>query len=213
VSSLSQNRQGIPAADVHLSSSHEVGAEIPGRPRLQASLEAGIEVTCVYCYITCHAVFQIEVPDSSEMDTFWASTLDAIQDAIGDLVETGQELMFQDEDINGTNSHALDDVASVTLPQPPSVSLRVELRDLDLYAELQTIISGQATLSLTLYRSQTPIGIWLDENNEIGAFFTIDLLLSAEADIKINSGFHIKLDDGVSFNLALFSEDISSLEM
>ena len=204
----------LPAvANVHPSSSPEVGGDISGQPQLETTLEAGIEVTCVYCYVACHAAFEVEVPDSSEIASFWDSTLEAIQGAIGNLTDVGEELIFPDDDDNTTTSHALDNVANVTLPQPPAVSLRVELSDLELYAELQTVISGQATFTLTLYRSTTPIGVWLDENNEIGAIFTVDLLLSAEADVTINSGFHIKLDDGVSFNLALFRENVRSLEM
>jgi hypothetical protein len=44
----------------------------------------------------------------------------------------------------------------------------------------------------------------------MGAVFSVDLILIPDADIHIESGIHIKLDDGVAFDMQLFDKDIAS---
>jgi hypothetical protein len=74
---------------------------------------------------------------------------------------------------------------------------------------LETVLSGGLTYSLNLYTSNSPIGVAISDEIMAGVFFTIDLILSTEAEIDIHSGFHIKLDDGVAFDIALFSQNVS----
>jgi hypothetical protein len=95
------------------------------------------------------------------------------------------------------------------MPEIPETRLSFQFDDLDLYVLLDTVISGGLTYNLNLFTSDSPIGVAISDEVQAGVFFTIDLILSTEAEIDISSGFHIKLDDGVSFDIALFGQNVS----
>jgi hypothetical protein len=56
-----------------------------------------------------------------------------------------------------------------------------------------------------LYKSETPLGISAGRDLEVGIVFTVDVILSVEAEIDIISGFYIKLNDGVAINIPLLN--------
>lgn len=173
------------------------------------TLEAGVEVTCVYCYVTCVAAFEVEYANSTEIATFWDDSWTAIEEMVIPVTNWSS---LADLDLDNITSVDADKVVNVTLPQFPAVNLHLGLSAVEIYAELQTVIHAGATFKLNLYTSQSLIGVSL-EDVSIGAIFTVDLLLGADTSVTINSGFHIKLDEGVSFDLALFNENVTSLKM
>jgi hypothetical protein len=64
-----------------------------------------------------------------------------------------------------------------------------------------------------LYKSETPLGISTGQDLEVGSVFTVDVILSVEAEITISSGFHIKLNDGVAINIPLLGQSISRVTL
>lgn len=68
-----------------------------------------------------------------------------------------------------------------------------------------------ATYELNLFTSNTPIGIGAGKDLTLGVVFKMDLLLSVQGSVDISSGVHIKLDDGVGINIALFGDAVSKL--
>lgn len=101
----------------------------------------------------------------------------------------------------------LDDLSGL-----PDAQIHFEFDDLELYLDLDIVLSVGASYTLPLYTSETPYGISLD-GFSLGAVFTVDLILIAEADIDIGSGIHIKFDDGLSFDLDMFSSNVSTMNL
>lgn len=101
----------------------------------------------------------------------------------------------------------LDNVAGL-----PGASIHFEFDNLELYLELDIKLSAGATYTLNLYTSETPEGISVP-GVTIGAVFSVDLILIADAEIDIGSGIHIKLDDGLAFDLEMFNSNVSTVTM
>lgn len=90
------------------------------------------------------------------------------------------------------------------------VHAQVDFDGLELYLELDLQLSAEATYTLNLFTSETPAGISIS-SLEAGAIFKVSLVLIAQAEIDISSGIHIKLDDGLTLALELFSNNVSSI--
>ena len=101
----------------------------------------------------------------------------------------------------------------VDLPPLPQCRLRFQFDGMELYMRLRTELAAGATYTLNLFSSNTPIGISLRDELRIGVVFSIDLIISAEAEITIDSGFHIKLDDGIAIDIPLFDQNVSSITL
>lgn len=97
------------------------------------------------------------------------------------------------------------------VPSIPECNLRFQFDGLELYMMIDTILGVGATYELNLYSSNTPLGISITKDLEIGIIFAIDLILAVEGQIDISSGFHIKLEDGLAIDIALFSDDVSDI--
>lgn len=94
----------------------------------------------------------------------------------------------------------------------PDYELVVEFEHTELYVELTTVLSSGLTYTLTLYSSKN-LGISIDDSLFLGVVFSIDLILSVDSAIEIQNGFHIKLDDKVIMNIALFAKEASSVTL
>lgn len=79
--------------------------------------------------------------------------------------------------------------------------------------EIDTILSGSATYTLNLYTSNTPIGFGVGKDLLVGVVFSIDLIISVDAEIDISTGFHIKLNDGIAIDIHMFDHDVSSITL
>lgn len=99
----------------------------------------------------------------------------------------------------------------IDVPTIPECKLRFQFDDMEIYMMVDTVLSLGATYQLNLYSSTTPLGISLTKDLEVGIIFSVDLILSVEGQIDISSGFHLKLDDGVAIEIALFGDDISNI--
>lgn len=101
----------------------------------------------------------------------------------------------------------------IDLPKLPECNLRLQFDGLELYMEIDTILSGSATYTLNLYTSQTPIGFKVADGLSVGVVFSIDLIVSVEAEVDISSGFHILLNDGIAIDIHMFDHDVSSITL
>lgn len=80
---------------------------------------------------------------------------------------------------------------------------------LELYIQADTAMPDAASYKLNLYTSESPIEFEVPNSDmSIDVIFTIDLVLMADAQIDVSSGFHILLDRA-SIDIPLFSSDIT----
>jgi hypothetical protein len=107
----------------------------------------------------------------------------------------------------------LDYNLNIDIPEIPEFRLQFQFDGLEVYMLIDTVLSAGATYTLNLYTSTTPAGFAVRDSLEVGVIFAIDLILSVEGEINISSGFHLRLDDGVLFDIAIFSKEISNLTM
>ena len=101
----------------------------------------------------------------------------------------------------------------IDIPEMPECELQFQFDGLELYMEIDTILRLGATYMINLYTSQTPIGFRVTEDLLVGVVFTVDLILDVQAEIDINSGFHIQLDDGILINIPIFSNNVSDITL
>jgi hypothetical protein len=99
------------------------------------------------------------------------------------------------------------------VPNIPQCDLRFQFDGMELYMEIDTILSVGATYTLNLYTSESLIGVSVGEDLLIGVVFSVDLILSVEDEIDISSGFHIQLNDGLAIDIAMFDQNVSSITL
>ncbi|CEL01837.1 hypothetical protein ASPCAL01414 [Aspergillus calidoustus] len=189
-------------------------------------LEGALTVTCTACYIngsvtgTVNITNDFNVTDAvsslseevldmtslvlGELSDFVTNTTDVVLDAVTDFDFDGIDLPAWPTlnlEFNLNDTEGL-----------PDVHAQFEFTDLELYLELDVVLSAGATYTLNLFTSQSVAGIKIP-GLEAGALFKVDLVLIAEAEIDISSGFHVKLDQGLVLDFALFDEDVGGVTL
>lgn len=94
----------------------------------------------------------------------------------------------------------------------PGAQIHFEFDNLEIYLDLDVMLSAESTYTINIFTSETPAGFSIP-GLKIGAVFSVDLILIADADIDIGSGIHIKLDDGLSFDIEMFNSNVSAITM
>ncbi|KAL6231859.1 hypothetical protein BDW75DRAFT_31309 [Aspergillus navahoensis] len=186
-------------------------------------LESGLAVICTACYIngsvsgflTVESDFNITEAIDSVADEV-ANVTDSAIDQLGTFVNEFIDNITDTDSITDFDFPAwptldldfdLDDAAGF-----PEIHAKFEFNDLELYLELDVQLSAGATYKLNLFTSQSIAGFAIP-GLEAGALFRVSLVLIAEAEIDISSGFHIKLDDVFALELELFNKNLSSITM
>ncbi|KAF2870182.1 hypothetical protein BDV95DRAFT_75555 [Massariosphaeria phaeospora] len=188
------------------------------------TLEAGIEIICTTCYVKGLATVEVTVDGELDLGQILRDTALEVKGAVKNLTDD-VETYF--ENYTETVVTRLDDGFdwsdlefptfnssidfNLAIPAIPEANLKFRFDGLELYLQLNTILSLGATYELPLFRSETPVGVSFGENLELGAIFSVDLILAVEGEVDISSGIHLKLDDGVEINLALFGESVSDI--
>ena len=95
----------------------------------------------------------------------------------------------------------------------PEVNLHFLFDGLELYMLADTILSSGVTYTLSLYRSESALGVEITKNLNLGIIFEIDLILEVDATIDISSGFHIKVENGLAIDIAMFCDDVSCITL
>lgn len=193
----------------------------------QVGINAGVEITCTTCYIKGTATAQVTISENFNITQAFDDFKNEVEHDIGvvtnetvDAFETYFKTLALD--ITSLNPEKfVDDLAFPTvndtsfdleIPDIPQASLLFQFDGLELYMAIDTVLSGGSTYSVNIYTSNTPIGVSAGKD-KLGVTFSIDLVLSVNANIDITSGFHIKLDDSVTIDLALFSHNVSTIKM
>ncbi|KAF2270015.1 hypothetical protein CC78DRAFT_507608 [Lojkania enalia] len=187
------------------------------------SINAGIEITCKECYVKGVAKAQLSIEGdfnasqainqtieevNGEVTNFTEQVSDYISDYFTGVFENLQDGLDLDDFDFPTMNFTFD----LDVPSIPESVLKFQFDGLELYMDLDTTFSVGTTYEINLYSSNTLAGISVSDSLRLGVVFTIDLILSAEAELTMNSGFHIKLDDGVTIEIPLFSDNVTNLE-
>jgi hypothetical protein len=193
--------------------------------------EVGIEVKCVACYFKAGATAELTIKGEfdfgesiknvtaqlgDELKNVTVSAAESVGRMVNGVYEEIKDLFdpeddFDIDDLIDLSDFEIDTDFDIELTPLPEIQLLFQIDHMDLYMEIETTIKASTTLTIPLYQSQTALGIALSENMEVGLFVTMDLILSAEGEITLSSGFHIVFDDPIGFNIAMFSSDVSDI--
>lgn len=193
-----------------------------GNNASSASVSAGVEITCTTCYVKGIASAGLHIADDFDAGKALNKTVASVFNTVENFtqeVEDYFENYFKGVVKNfddGIDWHdfafpPLNYTFDMDIPPIDDVKLNFMFDDMELYLELNTILNAGATYELNLFTSNTPIGISVGKNLTLGVVFKVDLLLSVQGTIDISSGLHIKLDDGVGIDIALFSDAVSNI--
>ncbi|KAI8654611.1 hypothetical protein NCS57_01207700 [Fusarium keratoplasticum] len=187
-----------------------------------SSVSAGIEITCATCYTkgtaTTKFIYDGDFNISNAFENFTnqvesevRSLATQVTDYVEEYVDGVVTKLDDGVDLDDFDLPPMDVNFNIDLPEIPEFRLQFQFDGLEMYMLIDTVLSAGATYTLNLYTSTTPVGFAVSDNLEVGVIFTIDLILSVEGEINISSGFHLRLDDGVVFELGIFSEEIASI--
>lgn len=185
-----------------------------------------MEIVCTTCYIRgtataqftidgnfniSQAINNVESEIKNEFENITTTAIDYVENYYENFIKT----------ITTTGNFDIDDLAfppipidfDISVPDIPECELQFQFDGMEMYVQVDTVLSGGATYILNLYTSETPLGIAAGKDLSIGVVLYIDLILSVESKIDISSGFHIQLNDGVAINLPMFSRNVSSIDL
>jgi hypothetical protein len=177
---------------------------------------------CTTCFVKGVATAELSFSEDFNVSTTIDQTLSSVHDKIENFTETVDDYFVNYTKTvlaNFDDGVDVEDFAfptfpfnfSMEVPTIPECNLRFTFDKMELYMEIDTILSVGATYELRLFASQTPIGISITPDLELGVVVAIDLILSVTGEIDISSGFHILLNDGAAINIALFGDDVSDI--
>ncbi|KAI0530221.1 hypothetical protein GGR58DRAFT_494180 [Xylaria digitata] len=186
------------------------------------SISSGIEITCTTCYVKgfvtaelgfdgdfniAQAITNFTKDVGEEITNITTAAVEYLDDQVPGLLRN----LTDDLDFSDVSFPPLNISFNVDVPDIPECRLKFQFDDLELYMLIDTVLSAGATYTLNLYSSNTPIGLSVDSETFVGVVVSIDLILAVDADIDISSGLHIKVDDGMTLDLSLFSQNVSSV--
>ncbi|KAI1088314.1 hypothetical protein F5B19DRAFT_486056 [Rostrohypoxylon terebratum] len=186
------------------------------------SVSAAVDITCTTCYIKGNATAQFSVDGkfnasqalsnfTSEVKTEVLNTTEQVIDSIEDYFPTVIHNLADGFDLDDFDFPPINTTFDIDLPDIPECHLQFQFDDLEMYFLIDTVLSAGATYNLNLFSSNTPIGISAGNDLFLGVVFSVDLILSVNAEIDVSSGFHIKLDDGVGLDMSLFGRNVSNI--
>ena len=144
-----------------------------------------------------------------EFDNFTSYIGDYLDGYFSNIKDEISDLDFSLSDLD---LPPFDHDFNLSLPEIPQSTLKFQFDQVELYMELETIINAGVTYELNLFSSKSPYGIKV-KDLQLGFVLTLDLILSVDGQVDITSGFHIKLDDGVSMTLPLFGNAVSDVNL
>lgn len=184
-----------------------------------------MNIICTTCYIKGNITAEL----LTNTTTFNISqALDTVKSDIeGDFFNiTNSTIQFLENNITVTSLvHDIEELEfpplpidfDITIPDIPEVTLRLQFDGMEVYMQTETIFTGDATYSLNLYTSDIPeLGASFNEDGVkgfIGLVFTVDLMLSVNAEISISSGFHLSLNDGAVIEISMFGQNVSHINL
>lgn len=193
------------------------------------TVNAGVNVTCRYCYSKGIASAELVIRDGFSISQAWnnftsdiGDALDNITDAAVDFgkayaIHAGSTIAnIADDDVSAgdlLNFPPFEVDLDVDIPTIPECELKFQFDGLELYMELDTVLSLGATYTINVLTVSSPVGFAVGNDIHVGVTFTLDLIFDVQAQIDVRSGFHIKLDDGIAFSLPMFSKNVTSAKL
>jgi len=185
-----------------------------------------VEIVCTTCYIkgTATAYFTIKgnfnvsqafqnvrSEIKTEVDNITKTAVDSVENYVENNIKS--VITSDSFNINNFDFPPIQVDFDIDIPDIPECELQFQFDGMELYMQIDTILSSGATYTLNLYTSKTPIGFSVGEDLLIGVIFSVDLILSVESEIDISSGFHIQLNDGVAFKIPIFDQNVSTITL
>lgn len=142
---------------------------------------------------------------------------DNLTDTVGDNVvsffQTGD---FDELDIDWS-AYALptlDVDFEMNLTNIPETTLSLEFDDLELYLELDATLDANQAYKVNLYPPEwfQPAGIQIGDQT-VGVVITLELILTLSTEASISTGVHVKFDDGLAMQIAMFGSDVSDITL
>ncbi|KAJ5938854.1 hypothetical protein N7466_001988 [Penicillium verhagenii] len=185
-----------------------------------SDVTAAIEIICSTCYVDGSVSGALTLTGGFNLnDTITEVTSDVknvteqVIDQLKDYVEsTLEDIVTNDADDISWPTIDVDLNMEDTLSGLPDAQIQFKFDNLELYLELDIKLSTETTYALNLFTSDTPVGFEVP-GVDAGAIFSVSLILIADAEIDIGTGIHIKLDDGLAFDMEMFSSNVSSFTM
>ncbi|KAL6859585.1 hypothetical protein J3F83DRAFT_748241 [Trichoderma novae-zelandiae] len=188
-------------------------------------VSASISIICTKCYIkgrasaklTANGPFNITSAIGQAkhgFETTWHGLTDYAQNLtqtiLGDAGSGLQDLDFDKliDDVRGIDPPDVDMNLDLLFPE---YNVGVNLTDLEIYMELDTVLSAGITYTFNIYQSKTIAGIALGDDLLLGAVFSIDLIFSVDGKLDISSGFHVHFDN-VLTQIILFGKEASKID-
>lgn len=193
--------------------------------KTETAYTAALSVKCTKCYVKgtasaqllsesgfnlTLAISKLEEEISGEFNNFTDTVVDYIGDSIGNIT---QNVISDGFDVDDFDITAIDANFDIDIPEIPESELVITLKDFELYMELDTTLAIGVTHMINIFTSQSMFGVAQGDNLLLGCVLTLDLILDAQAHIEFESGFHIQMEDGVTINISLFSEKLSSITL
>ncbi|KAK7452488.1 hypothetical protein Landi51_04376 [Colletotrichum acutatum] len=179
---------------------------------------AGIEIVCTKCYIKGKASAHLTIDGTfnatkvaTEIGNEFEETFDNITTYAKNYVSGVMDNLSDGLDADDFDFPPLNITFDLDVPSFPEASLGFGFEDLEIYMQLDTTLSAGLSYTLNLYTSTTPLGSKIGDDLLLGVVFSIDLILSVESELQMSSGFHLRMDDEVGFDIALFSKNVSSV--
>jgi len=196
-------------------------------PEASGEIPTQIQVRCTTCYLKGTVITHLSIQDDFNTSKILPSIASQVGDEISDIAQAALGNFDRYLDNIGNEIKAgtfsLDDLTldnytvpldfNLDLPPLPECQFSVRFDGLELYMLLDTATSGPATIELPLYQSRSPLGLSLSRDLQVGVFLTLDLILSIDGALSLQSGIHIQLDDGIAIKLSLFARDIENLDL
>ena len=196
-----------------------------GAKKGNTSLSASVEIVCTTCYIKGNATAQFTINGNFNVSQAFRNATTAVESEISNITTAAVDYV-ENYVANATSLIASDGFSIKDFDFPPlDVDFDVKVLDipqadllfqfdgLELYMQIDTILSSGATYTLNLYTSDTPIGFAVANDLLIGVVFSVDLILSVDSEIHISTGFHIQLHDGIAINIPMFNQNVSSIAL
>lgn len=187
----------------------------------------GIQVWCETCYVrgvasaSLHAEGNLLNSLGDAVEKVSDQTGDAVEkiaDYVGDVIEEAAEEIFDGNFDTSTWDMPVFNVSlDIDLEPLPDYILRFGFEELDVYVGLETVIASGVSYEFNIWRngpkfSTKKLG-W-----DIGAVtldvgLSVDLIINVDQEVTISNGFHLNLEDGVQFQIALFSKEVSKVAL
>jgi hypothetical protein len=86
--------------------------------------------------------------------------------------------------------------------------VRLEFNEVEAYIDLDLKASASATYAVTLFSTESPVGLGLPDL-DVGLVFSLDLVFSVSAFVDLQGGFYVKLANDAYLDTDLFGGAIA----